>query len=86
MLKAKLGADQFPIPEQKRLSTDLFCTILGAIFALAMFIIATVMWNKGTSLNIQNHLKITSSPSTKTSMIMFAGMALSILLTPITKT
>jgi hypothetical protein len=41
--------EQYPIQERNRKSTDVCCTILGAIFALTMFIVATTMWNKGTT-------------------------------------
>lgn len=40
--------EQYPIQERNRKSTDVCCTILGAIFALTMFIVACCMWNKGT--------------------------------------
>lgn len=38
---------QLPIPEKNRVCTDIFCTILGAAFALTLFIVACVTWNKG---------------------------------------
>lgn len=38
---------QFPVEERNRKSTDVCCTILSAIFALVMFIVACCMWNKG---------------------------------------
>lgn len=37
---------QFPVEERNRKSTDVCCTILSAIFALTMFIVACTMWNK----------------------------------------
>ncbi len=40
---------QFPIEERNRKSTDVCCTILGAIFPLTMFIVACTMWNKSRS-------------------------------------
>lgn len=39
--------EQLPIQEKNRKSTDVCCTIIGAIFALTMFIVACCMWNKG---------------------------------------
>lgn len=33
--------------------TDVCCTVVGAIFALTMFIIACVLWNRGKSAIIQ---------------------------------
>lgn len=38
---------QFPVEERNRKSTDVCCTILSAIFALTMFIVACCMWNRG---------------------------------------
>lgn len=40
--------NRFPFNYEKRRSTDVCCMIIGAIFALTMFIIACCMWNKGT--------------------------------------
>mgnify|MGYP003688155047 CR=1 FL=1 len=45
-----LNADQFPITEKNRKSTDVCCTVIGAIFALTMFIVACCLWNQGTNL------------------------------------
>ena len=39
--------EQFPIEERNRKSTDVCCTVIGAIFALTMFIVACCMWNQG---------------------------------------
>lgn len=38
---------QLPIPEKNRVCTDIICTILGAAFALTLFIFACVSWNRG---------------------------------------
>jgi hypothetical protein len=38
-----------PLPDRNRKSTDIICTIIGAAFALTLFIAACVMWSKGTS-------------------------------------
>ena len=82
MFKTKaVDPNQFPVPDTKRISTDLFCTILGAIFALAMFIIAVVMWNKCKCLAIQNLLKITFLTLKRIWMGMLV-MAISILQIP----
>jgi len=43
---------QFQVEERNRKSTDVCCTIIGALFALTMFIVACTMWNKGMSFNI----------------------------------
>ena len=37
--------------KRNRRSTDVCCTIFGAIFGLTMFIVACTMWNRGTSFN-----------------------------------
>lgn len=42
-----LNPRRFTVPDEKRKSTDVCCTIIGAIFALTMFIVACTMWNKG---------------------------------------
>ena len=51
---------KFTIHDQERKSTDVCCTIIGAIFALVMFIVACTMWNKGKSAtyprSIREHL------------------------------
>ena len=39
--------EQFTVQERNRKSTDVCCTVIGAIFALTMFIVALTMWNKG---------------------------------------
>lgn len=39
--------EQLPIKEKERKITDCCCTVIGAIFALTMFIIACVVWNRG---------------------------------------
>lgn len=39
---------QFPIEERNRKSTDVCCTIIGAIFALTMFIVSLTQFNRGT--------------------------------------
>jgi len=39
--------EQLPVKEPSRKSTDVACTVIGAIFALAMFITATCLWNPG---------------------------------------
>lgn len=38
---------EFPIEESKRWSTDVCCTIAGAIFALVLFILACVFYSYG---------------------------------------
>lgn len=43
-----VSPEQFTIRERNRKSTDVCCTIIGALFALVMFIAALSMWNKGT--------------------------------------
>jgi hypothetical protein len=49
---------QFPVEERNRKSTDVCCTIIGAIFALTMFIVACTMWNKGIGdINADNFEK-----------------------------
>lgn len=46
---------QFPVQERNRKSTDVCCTILSAIFALVMFIVACTMWNKSNhAFNLGN--------------------------------
>ena len=40
--------EQLPIKEKERKITDCCCTVVGAVFALSMFIIACVLWNRGT--------------------------------------
>lgn len=39
-------SDQFPIPEKQRQRTDIICTIIGAIFALLMFIMSIVLFSR----------------------------------------
>lgn len=41
--------EQLPVKEKQRKITDCCCTIVGAVFALTMFIIACVLWNRGNS-------------------------------------
>ena len=55
---------QFPVEERNRKTTDVCCTIIGAIFALTMFIVACTMWNKGNTHFIQIALIKLSSDST----------------------
>ena len=43
-----------PVEEKERKWTDCLCTIIGAIFALTLFIIACCSFNKRTSFTIQN--------------------------------
>lgn len=38
---------QFVTSEKNRKSTDVICTVIGAAFALTLFITACVIWNKG---------------------------------------
>lgn len=40
--------EQLPAQEKSRKITDCCCTIVGAIFALTMFIVACCMWNKSS--------------------------------------
>lgn len=42
--------DSLRINDKQRFKTDNICTAIGAIFALTMFIMACVMWNRGNSL------------------------------------
>lgn len=39
--------EQLPIKEKERKITDCCCSVIGGIFALTMFIIACVLWNRG---------------------------------------
>lgn len=55
-----LSSNQLPLPDNQRKSTDVVCTIIGALFALAMFIVACVMWNKCIISLIQHDSMITS--------------------------
>lgn len=41
-----LYPSQFPVEERNRKSTDVCCTIISALFALVMFIVACCMWNR----------------------------------------
>ena len=43
--------EQFTVRERNRKSTDVCCTIIGALFALVMFIVACTMWNRGILLS-----------------------------------
>lgn len=43
-----LYPEKFVLHNEKRKSTDVCCTVIGAVFALVMFIVACTMWNKGT--------------------------------------
>lgn len=45
--------EQLPIREKQRKITDCCCTIVAAAFALTMFIVACVLWNRGKSLITQ---------------------------------
>jgi len=36
-----------PVPEHRRVSTDVCCTIISSIFALTLFIIACVFYSSG---------------------------------------
>ena len=40
-------ANSVPVSDQRRVSTDVICTIIGALFALAMFIVACIFYNSG---------------------------------------
>lgn len=42
--------EQLPVKEKERKITDCVCTVVSAIFAIAMFITACVLWNRGTQL------------------------------------
>lgn len=46
-----INPNQFVIAEKNRKSTDVICTIIGAAFALTLFIAACIMWNKGRNDN-----------------------------------
>lgn len=48
---------QLPIPEKNRVCTDIFCTIIGAAFALTLFIVACVTWNKGNIFIYQDNFQ-----------------------------
>lgn len=55
-----------PVEEKERKWTDCCCTIIGAIFALTLFIIACCMFNRGTPLYIQiTFTKSTTPPTAK---------------------
>lgn len=45
-----LSPSQFPISNQSRVSTDVCCTVIGAVFALTMFVLSFVFWDKGNML------------------------------------
>ena len=38
-----------PVPEERRVSTDVICTIIGAIFALVFFILACIFYSSCNS-------------------------------------
>lgn len=44
---------EFPVDDSKRWSTDVCCTIVGAIFALTLFILACVFFSSGKCGNMQ---------------------------------
>lgn len=46
-----LDYDSLHINDKQRFKTDIPCTIIGAAFALTMFIAACVMWNRCTVLS-----------------------------------
>jgi hypothetical protein len=39
--------EQLPVREKERKCTDCCCTIVSSLFALAMFVTACCLWNKG---------------------------------------
>lgn len=43
-----LDYDSLHINDKQRFKTDIPCTLIGAAFALTMFIAACVMWNRCT--------------------------------------
>lgn len=43
-----VSSKQFPIVEKTRKSTDVVCTVVGALFAVAIFTIACCLWDKCT--------------------------------------
>lgn len=45
--------EQLPVKEKERKITDCCCTIVGAAFALTMFIVACVLWNRSNPSIIQ---------------------------------
>lgn len=49
-----LYPSQFPVEERNRKSTDVCCTIISALFALVMFIVACSMWNRS---KVDAHLR-----------------------------
>ena len=66
-----------PVEERERMWTDCICTIIGAIFALTLFIIACASFNKSidldmkiistkltTQLKVQENCAILTSPIT----------------------
>jgi len=52
---------RLPIIDKDRASTDVCCTIIGAIIALTMFIVACCMWNKGSTIFIQTSSTLLST-------------------------
>lgn len=36
-----------PIPDNRRVSTDVLCTIIGALFALTLFVLACIFYSSG---------------------------------------
>ena len=45
--------EQIPVPETERKHTDVLCTIISSIFAVVMFMIALLKFNKSTLFTIQ---------------------------------
>ena len=46
-----LNPNQFPVHHKTRISTDVFCTVIGAIFAITMFVLSFFFWDKGKLLS-----------------------------------
>ena len=44
---------EFPVDDSKRWSTDVCCTILGAIFAITLFILACVFFSSSKHPHMQ---------------------------------
>jgi hypothetical protein len=67
MMKEGLIPDRsvIPIPESKRVSTDVICTIIGALFALTLFVLACIFYKSGkcSSMQTPSTQPTTTSPA-----------------------
>lgn len=59
---------EIPLDERRRSSTDICCTIVAALFALTLFAVAIINFNRGTPSYMQKRQTRSTSHRTAVSM------------------